>query len=104
HHGSKLSPGLPGLVADHLVRLPRTLLLAAHDVSAENPQLRSVEHLPQLPNSVDLLAPNAPALELLAARKPLPGVHYHSVVGVSGRVGHVAPSGSRRAARLYFFG
>ena len=32
---------------------------------------------------MDLLAPNAPALEVLADRPRPPGVHYHSVIGVA---------------------
>src|SRR5262249_15960593 len=35
-----------------------------------------------LPTSVDLLAPNAPALELLAAEARPDDVHFHSVIGV----------------------
>jgi hypothetical protein len=34
------------------------------------------------PTSIDLLAPNSPALELLAASSPPEGVHYHSIIGV----------------------
>jgi pimeloyl-ACP methyl ester carboxylesterase len=83
HHGSALSPGLPGWLAAHLVRVPQTLLLAAHEVATEGPNGASAQKEVQVPTSVDLLAPGAPALETLAARKPLPGVHYHSVVGVS---------------------
>ena len=36
-----------------------------------------------MPTSVDLLAPHAPALEVLAARPRPAGVHYHSIVGVA---------------------
>jgi pimeloyl-ACP methyl ester carboxylesterase len=82
HHGSQLSPALPGRLADHLIRLPKTLLGAAHDLSAENPDLPLRLWGGRVPTSVDLLAPGSPALEVLAAR-PLPeGVHYHSIIGV----------------------
>jgi pimeloyl-ACP methyl ester carboxylesterase len=83
HHGSRLSPSSLGRLAVHLVKLPDTLLATAHDVAAENPELKQARHEEKIPTSVDLLAPGAPALELLAARKPPPGVHYHSIIGVS---------------------
>jgi hypothetical protein len=82
HHGSKLSPALPGRLADHLIRLPRTLLTAARDLREENPDLPLRLRAGLLPTSVDLLAPESPALELLAARPRPEGVHYHSVIGV----------------------
>jgi pimeloyl-ACP methyl ester carboxylesterase len=79
HHGSRLSPSLPARLALHFVRAPKLFLDAADELAKENPDLT----LRQLPTSVDLLAPHAPALEVLAAR-PLPrGVHYHSVIGVA---------------------
>ena len=51
------------------------------DVAEEDPQI-----VPQLREdatapSLDLLAPQAPALELLAARPRPPGVHFHSIIG-----------------------
>ena len=82
HHGSRLSPSPLGHLGDELVRLPKGLMDAAQDVAAENPGqplLRTFDHVP---TSVDLLAPNAPALELLASRPRPDGVHYHSVIGV----------------------
>jgi hypothetical protein len=79
HRGSRLSPSLPARLALKFVRAPKELLAEANDVTAENPTLK----LRQLPTSVDLLAPHAPALELLAARPRPAGVHYHSVIGVA---------------------
>ena len=79
HHGSKLSPSFLAQKALRFVQLPKTLIAAADDLTKENPNLT----VRQLPTSVDLLAPNAPALELLASRQPPAGVHYHSVVGVA---------------------
>src|SRR5262249_58698906 len=38
-----------------------------------------------LPNSVELLSPDAPALQLIAHRPRPSGVRYHSVIGVTGR-------------------
>jgi hypothetical protein len=77
HRGSKLSPSLVGRFAARFVRLPRTLRDTAKDLLEENPQLK----LSELPTSVDLLAPNNPALLLLASRPAPPGVHFHSVIG-----------------------
>jgi pimeloyl-ACP methyl ester carboxylesterase len=81
HHGSRLSPTALGRLAVKLASLPRDLMDAAKDVAAENPELADVfEHKP-LPTSVDLLAPDSPALELLAARPRPERVHYHSIIG-----------------------
>ena len=38
-------------------------------------------HFNKIDNSLDLLAPGAPALELIAHRPELPTVHYHSIIG-----------------------
>jgi len=83
HRGSNLSPSLPGRVATRLVEMPKTLRLAARDLMQLDPELANR----RLPTSVDLLAPEAPAL-MLMARRPLPeGIHFHSIIGQ-------APSGS----------
>jgi pimeloyl-ACP methyl ester carboxylesterase len=82
HHGSRLSPSPLGRLADKVVRLPGTLMSAAHDLSTENPDLTSAIHLRQIPTSVDLLAPGSRALEELASRPRPPGVHYHTIAGV----------------------
>jgi pimeloyl-ACP methyl ester carboxylesterase len=79
HHGSRLSPSLPARLALRFVRAPKMVLDAADELAKENPDLT----LRQLPTSVDLLAPHAPALEVLAARPRPAGVHYHSVIGVA---------------------
>jgi pimeloyl-ACP methyl ester carboxylesterase len=77
HRGSKLSPSLPGRLAAHFVELPQTLRHAAGDLGRDNPGLGK----PELPTSVDLLAPGAPALMLLASRPHPDGVHFHSILG-----------------------
>jgi hypothetical protein len=82
HHGSKLSPSPLGRLAVHLVRLPRDVMTASRDLVSENPDLPTLLRTRPLPTSVDLLAPNAPALELLAARPRPERVHYHSIIGV----------------------
>jgi hypothetical protein len=79
HHGSKLSPSFLAQKALRFVQLPKTLMAAADDLTKENPNLT----VRQLPTSVDLLAPNAPALELLASRPRPEGVHWHSVIGIA---------------------
>jgi pimeloyl-ACP methyl ester carboxylesterase len=82
HHGSSLSPSFPARLLSHLARLSQNLMVAARDLQQENPgnvlQLKPND----LPTSIDLLAPGSPALHLLAAKSPPPGVHYHSVIGV----------------------
>jgi len=83
HHGSKLSPALPGLLADYLVRLPKAFVTVTQDLVAQNKDVLVDNRLRTFPTSVDLLAPGAPALELLAARAPAEAVHYHSIVGVA---------------------
>lgn len=81
HHGSKLSLFWPARLAVKFIHLPRDLLQAARDVDRENPNLTSWLTVGRFPTSVDLLAPNSPALELLARRPKPPGVHYHSIIG-----------------------
>jgi pimeloyl-ACP methyl ester carboxylesterase len=83
HHGSKLSPSPPARLVTKFIRLPQTLLAASRDVAEENPDLWPHKgESKHFPTSVDLLAPGAPALELLASRPRPPGVHYHSIIGV----------------------
>jgi pimeloyl-ACP methyl ester carboxylesterase len=82
HHGSSLSPSPPARVLANFVRLPRNLLAVARDVTRENPQFWSCFQNGRLPTSLEMLAPGAPALELLAARPRPNGVHYHSIIGV----------------------
>jgi pimeloyl-ACP methyl ester carboxylesterase len=82
HHGSKLSPSPLGRLAVHLVRLPRELMTASQDLAKDNPDLPTMLRTRPLPTSVDLLAPNAPALQLMAARPRPERVHFHSIIGV----------------------
>src|SRR5262249_40613626 len=83
HHGSKLSPSPPVRLASKLVKLPKSLMAAAQDLVQENPDMGhgTAPFADGLPNSVDLLEPGSPALELLAARPRPEGVHYHSIIG-----------------------
>jgi pimeloyl-ACP methyl ester carboxylesterase len=83
HHGSRLSPSPLGRLGESLVRAPKDLMEAASDAAAENPALPALRRFESVPTSVDLLAPDAPALELLAARPHPSAVHYHSVIGVA---------------------
>ncbi len=87
HHGSKLSPSAPARLVANFIRLPQRLVMATQDLAQENPGFWPANgksaHKPQLPTSIDLLSPGAPALELLAAERATPGVHYHSIIGVA---------------------
>jgi hypothetical protein len=51
-------------------------------VARDNPQASPALREGLLPTSLDLLAPQAPILELLAALPPPEGIHYHSIIGV----------------------
>jgi pimeloyl-ACP methyl ester carboxylesterase len=84
HHGSKLSHSLLSRLAVRFVRLPKKLLTATQEVMQANPDAWSnllVES--RLPTSVDLLAPGAPTLRLLAAQPRPAGVHFHSIIGLA---------------------
>jgi pimeloyl-ACP methyl ester carboxylesterase len=81
HRGSRLSPSLPARLAQRFIKAPNLMLAEATDLTTLNPTLK----YRQLPNSVDLLAPNAPALLVLADRPHPPQVHYHSVIGEAPR-------------------
>jgi pimeloyl-ACP methyl ester carboxylesterase len=94
HHGSKLSPALPGRIAAYFVRLPKTLVAVAHDVADDNPDLPTALRAGHIPTSVDLLAPHSPALEVLAGRPNPNGLHFHSIIGV-------APKSATRLERLF---
>jgi pimeloyl-ACP methyl ester carboxylesterase len=82
HHGSKLSPSPLGRLAVHLVRMPRDLMTASQDLMKANPDLGTLLRTRPLPTSVDLLAPGAPALQLMSARPRPERVHYHTIAGV----------------------
>ncbi|MCS6849666.1 MAG: alpha/beta fold hydrolase [Gemmataceae bacterium] len=81
HRGSKLSPSLPARIVVRFVRLPKRVLAITRELAKEDPELWTRLAQQALPNSVDLLHPKAPALELLSSRPRPPGVHYHSVIG-----------------------
>jgi pimeloyl-ACP methyl ester carboxylesterase len=82
HRGSKLSPSTLGRLAVRLVHLPHDLMATTQDIATENPDLVQTLDKKPLETSVDLLAPDAPALKLLAARARPKQVHYHSIIGV----------------------
>jgi pimeloyl-ACP methyl ester carboxylesterase len=84
HHGSKLSPSLLGRLGARLAGLPREVMAITRDVLDDNPQAVTSLRAENL-TSIDLLAPDAPALQLIAHRPRPPAVHYHSVIGVTGR-------------------
>lgn len=81
HHGSKLSPSPPARLAARFIRLPKRLMKVVGEVASADPQASPRLRDGQIANSLDLLAPGAPALELLASR-PIPRrVHFHSIIG-----------------------
>jgi pimeloyl-ACP methyl ester carboxylesterase len=79
HRGSKLSPSFPARLARRFIRAPKELMDDAQDLATLNPTLK----YRQLPDSVDLLAPDAPALLVLNNRPRPATVHYHSVIGLA---------------------
>lgn len=93
HHGSRLSPALPGVLANQFVKLPKALLGAARDVVEMNPDLPDKFKAAQIPTSVELLAPDSAPLKLMTARPKPDGMKYHSIIGV-------APSSQTRLERL----
>jgi pimeloyl-ACP methyl ester carboxylesterase len=86
HHGSKVIEPTAYLF-DRFLKLPRDLRDAAHDAARENPEVwpEAAKHPDQasLPTSLDMLTPGAPALEVLARHGAPPGVHFHSIIGVT---------------------
>jgi pimeloyl-ACP methyl ester carboxylesterase len=87
HHGSSLAPSAAGQLVSQFIRMPRALSQAVHDVAQEDPQIVNRLRDGPVATSLDLLAPGAPALELLASRPRPAGVHFHSIIGaVSGKV------------------
>ncbi|HEV3261955.1 MAG TPA: alpha/beta fold hydrolase [Gemmataceae bacterium] len=81
HHGSKLAPSPPARLLAQFIRMPKALTMAAGDVAQENPQLLPGLRDGSITSNLDMLAPGAPALELLTARPRPRGVHFHSIIG-----------------------
>src|SRR5262249_20119603 len=71
-----------GRLAVRLAGVPHGLLQVAADVAAAEPDAGTNRRQEHLPTSVDLLAPGAPALELLASQPRPADVCFHSVIGV----------------------
>jgi hypothetical protein len=83
HRGSKLSPSPLGRLAAHLAQMPSDLLTARADLIKDNPDLAKLLRERALPTSVDLLAPESKALQLMANRPRPEKVHYHTIAGVT---------------------
>ncbi|HMF13380.1 MAG TPA: alpha/beta fold hydrolase, partial [Gemmataceae bacterium] len=83
HHGAKISNSPPAKLASQFVHLPKSLTDAARDAAQQNPTAEFRFAPDRLPNSLTLLRPGDPGLELLAARPCPPGIHFHSVVGLA---------------------
>ncbi|HZU36520.1 MAG TPA: hypothetical protein VFA18_11455 [Gemmataceae bacterium] len=82
HRGSKLSPSPLGRLAVHLVQTPSELKTVHSDLVKDNPGLAKLLRDKALPTSIDLLAPGAPALKLMANRPRPQNVHYHTIAGL----------------------
>jgi hypothetical protein len=82
HRGSKVSPSSLGRLGARLAGIPRQLMETARDILEDNPQLAAAFRKHPLPNSIDLLDPDTPALQLIAHRPRPASVRYHSVIGV----------------------
>ena len=97
HHGSSLSPSWPARLANRFVRLPNTLVDTLNDLARSDPKAWPMLAKGDLPTSIDMLAPRAEALELLAAQPRPPRVHFNSVIGVLPKPGylveHFSPGG-----------
>jgi pimeloyl-ACP methyl ester carboxylesterase len=81
HRGSKLSPSPLGRLAVHLAQMPSELRTIHSDLVKDNPGLAKVLRDRALPTSIDLLAPDAPALKLMSHRPRPDSVHYHTIYG-----------------------
>jgi pimeloyl-ACP methyl ester carboxylesterase len=82
HHGSKLSPSLPGRILRYFVRLPKDLVTLTADLTQVESDYPGGKP-EKVTISLDLLAPGAPALEMLASRPKPESVHFHSIIGVA---------------------
>jgi pimeloyl-ACP methyl ester carboxylesterase len=78
HHGSSLSPGLPGQIANRVVHLRSSLAEASREMILKIPDLPGG----RVPTSVELLAPDSRALKILLSRSPAADVTYHSIIGI----------------------
>jgi len=83
HRGSGLSLSTPGRIVGGLAGMPRVLLRTSMEVLGTEAGRESRFSRSRLPTSVDLLRPNAPALEVLLNRPRPPETTYHSIVGVT---------------------
>ena len=82
HRGSQLSPSALGRLGVKLIVLPSMLQTAFATAMKENAEFLRTPGNDRIPTSVDLLAPNAPALNALLARPRPADVQYHSIIGV----------------------
>jgi hypothetical protein len=94
HRGSRLGRSSLGRLGARLAGLPRQLMDTAQDLIEDNPQVLAAFREHSLPTSVDLLAPESSALQLISHRPRPRSVHYHSIIGV-------APSSELLVERLF---
>jgi hypothetical protein len=63
------------------IRIPKRVMTAAGDLAHADPGAFSRISEIQFGNTIDLLEPKSPALELIAARPRPQRVHFHSIIG-----------------------
>jgi pimeloyl-ACP methyl ester carboxylesterase len=93
HQGSLLSPSPVGRLAARLVCLPGSLMTVARDIARDPRDFLPEAHSREITNSVDLLDPKSPSLQLVASKPKPQRVAYHSVIGV-------LPTGACAVGRL----
>lgn len=89
HRGSRLSPSFAGQLLRKLISLPERMLALGTDVRRAGGQTWFTKDPDDLPTSIDLLAPDAPALMLLASRQKPMNTSYHSIIGVAEETNYV---------------
>lgn len=95
HHGSSLSPGLPGRLANRLVVLRNELNEANKEMTQKIPDLPGGH----VPTSVELLAPNSLALKILNSQPRPADVHFHSIIGVQTKITDLATRWLRESSK-----
>ncbi len=83
HRGSYLARYQPARWLARLITLPFAVLRAGSEVvTRERESLRAGRHLGS--TSLDSMHPNDPNIQALASLPTAPGIHAHSIIGVTG--------------------
>jgi hypothetical protein len=81
HHGSDLSNSATQWLGRRLITPPPLFANLAEQLHLQNPNLFGKEGHRLTRNSVEMLAPNSPALQALAAAPRGPWIIYHNIIG-----------------------